>query len=107
MVKLVKESIEKLTMPSGAQVAVDTAVSGGLAEDIFDERGQMKAPVSSILYSLIKSWDYEDDEGKVEEITQAKVRRLPPADFNFLSEKIMPQLGIIAEAQVSTDEKKD
>lgn len=107
MVKLIQEKIEKLTMPSGATVEVDTAVSGGLAEDIFDEQGQMKAPVSSILYSLIKSWDYEDGEGNIEPITHAKIRRLPPQDFNYLSERIMPQLGVIAEAQVSPAEKKD
>ncbi|WP_425005777.1 hypothetical protein [Mycolicibacterium sp. S3B2] len=107
MVKLIEERVEKLKMPSGATVELDTAVTGGMAEDMFDERGQLKAPVSTILSNQIRSWDYEDGHGSIAEINQKNIRRIPPADFNFLAEKVMAPLGMIAEAQVLPDEKKD
>ena len=104
--------IEELELPSStpddkAIVKVDTTVYGGMAEDMFDETGSLSGPVSSVLAAAIKEWNFTDIDGTPVPITRENIRRLGPADFNFLSEKVVAKLNVIATAQVGADEKKD
>lgn len=111
MPSFAKSDIQEFELPSSTEddkaiVKVDMTVTGGMAEDMFDETGQLSKPVSSILAGSIKEWNFTDESGSVAQITTDNIRRLPPEDFNFLSEQIMPKLNVIATAQVSSSEKK-
>lgn len=107
-----EENLQEFELPSStpddkAIVTIDLTVYGGMAEDVFDENGQVHAPASSIISNAIKSWNFTDRAGNIVPITRDTVRKLSPEDFNFISEKIMPQLGVSAKAQVTAVEKKD
>lgn len=111
MPSFAKSDIQEFELPSStpedkALASLDLTVYGGQAEDIFDSAGQLKRPVSSILAGAIKSWNFVDDAGNPAPITSDNVRRLSPEDFNFLSEKILPKLNVVATAQVKPAEKK-
>lgn len=111
MPSFAKADIQEFELPSStpddkALASVDLTVYGGQAEDIFDSAGQLKRPVSSILAGAIKSWNFVDDSGAIAPITTDNVRRLSPEDFNFLSEKVLPKLNVVATAQVQPAEKK-
>lgn len=111
MPQLSQSNIEELTLPTNPddpiKVTVDTAVTGGMAEDVIGEDGKISKPISAIITNAIKSWNVTDADGNPEPVTQESVRRMEPDDFMFLGNKILDKLNVAIEAKaVSTAEKK-
>lgn len=110
MPQLVGSNIVELELPSSTEddkaiVTIDLGIDGGVAEDMY--RGSAGGRTSHVLATIIKDWNFEDEEGNKAEITPEAVRRLPAIDYMFLSNKVFDKLHMTVSAEAVPEPKKD
>ena len=94
-------AIVKLTLPSFPESEVemyDGLLTGEMKKltAIGDETDQSV----QVLITLMKSWNFTDDDDKPLPITSANILKLPTKDFTFLSKKVADSIN-------SDEEKKE
>lgn len=76
-------SVEIETITAGKMLEVEKEASGGDLSDT--QRGVF------VLFKAINSWNFTDENNQPLPLTMENFNKLPIKDFEFLSEKIMPQ----------------
>lgn len=110
MSKLLPANIVKVDLPSStaedpAWVKLDLSLNAGLSVLLASSPNKGEAIITS-LASIITTWSFADDKGKMEPITVDSVRRMHPEDFDKLCDLLTNEFLKQQSPQVDVEEKK-